>query len=421
MKRLQVKAFGATAIVLTTMLLTGCLKDSGYQRYTMYTPVYKTTAQVRAAIKSDVPTPVTEPGKMYIIGNYIFLAEKLQGIHIIDNTNPANPVNKAYIKIPGCEDMAVKGNTLYADCYTDMMAIDITDPMNVVLKKHIVNLFPDRRWVGNFSVDTNRVITEWIAKDTTIKVNAPQQNFFSQNKLFSMDSRQSFTSLTNSGTTGNTTGQGGSMARFAILNNYLYTVTSSTLNTVNISQPQLPVLNGTVNLGWGIETIYPFQGNLFIGSTTGMQIFSVANPAAPVRQSSFSHARRCDPVIADSIYAFVTLRGGSFCGGFTSQLDVLNVQNVLSPTLLKTYMLTSPAGLSKDGNWLFICDGKDGLKCFDAANVMDIKLHKTIMLPEPYDVICLGGIAIVSAADGLYQYDYSNINDIKLLSKIGLR
>lgn len=211
------------------------------------------------------------------------------------------------------------------------------------------------------------------------------------------------------------------MARFAILNNHMYTVTNTTLNTVNISQPQLPVLSGTVNLGWGIETIYPFQGNLFIGSTTGMQIFSVANPAAPVRLSSFSHARRCDPVIADSIYAFVTLRGGSFCGGFTSQLDVLNVQNVLSPTLLKTYTLTSPTGLSKDGKWLFICDGKDGLKCFDAANVMDIKLHKTIIVPEPYDVICLGGIAIVSAADGLYQYDYSNVNDIKLLSKIGLQ
>jgi len=417
MKKLQLKAFCVFAIAMATLLLTSCLKDTGYHHYTVYTPVYKTTAEVRAAIKSGVPAPVKEPGKMYIIGNYIFLAEKLQGIHIIDNTNPASPINKAYIKIPGCEDMAVIGNTLYADCYTDLMTIDIADPMNVVLKKHIVNLFPDRRDVGAFDVDTNRVITEWVAKDTTIRIAAPQRSFFSENKLFSQDAALSFSRISNGG---NTVAQGGSMARFAILNNYLYTVTSSTLNTVNITQPQLPTFTSSVNLGFGIETIYPFQDKLFIGSTTGMQIFSVAAPAAPVRLSLFSHARRCDPVIVDSIYAYVTLRGGGSCGGPSNELNVVNVQNVLSPTLVKMYPLTSPGGLSKEGHWLFICDGKDGLKCFDAANVMDIKLKKTIVMAEPYDVICTNGKAIVSAKDGLYQYNISNINDIKLLSKIGL-
>ncbi|MES2774453.1 MAG: hypothetical protein V4722_09725 [Bacteroidota bacterium] len=406
-------------IALTSAVLTGCFKDTGYYRYTMYTPVYKTTAEVRAGIKSDAPAAVQEPGKMYIIGNYIFLAEKLRGIHIIDNTNPANPVNKAFIKIPGCEDMAVRGNTLYADCYTDLMTIDITDPMNVVLKKHIVNLFPDRRNVGGFNIDTTRVITEFVAKDTTIRVAAAQERFFSQDKLFSTQSL-SFSGIANSGT-GRSTGQGGSMARFAILNNYLYSVTTSTLNTVNISQPQLPVLNGTIGLGFGIETIYPFQDKLFIGSTTGMLIFSAANPAAPVRLGTFSHARRCDPVIVDSIYAYVTLRGGGACGGPSNELDVINVENLLSPSLVKMYPLNSPGGLSKDGKWLFICDGTAGLKCFDAANVNDIKLQKTITMSEPYDVICVNGLAMVSAKDGLYQYDYSNINDIKLLSKMGLQ
>ena len=416
MKKLQLLAMACVAAA-SSLLFTGCFKDTAYYHYTVYTPVYKTTAEVRAAIKSDVPAPVKEPGKMYIIGNYILLAEKLQGIHIIDNTNPAAPVNKAFIKIPGCEDMAVYGNTLYADCYTDLMAIDITNPANVVLKKHIVNLFPDRRIVGGFTVDTNRVITEFIARDTTVKTQVAEQHFFADNKLFSSQSL----STTGIVSIGATSGQGGSMARFAILNSYLYTVTNTTLNTVNISQPQLPALSGTTNLGWGIETIYPFQDKLFIGSTTGMQIFSVANPTAPLRLSSFAHARRCDPVITDGNYAYVTLRGGGFCGGSSNQLDVVNVQNLLAPVLLKTYMLTSPTGLSKDGNWLFICDGTDGLKCFDATNVNDIKLKKTIAMAEPYDVICTNGKAIVSAKDGLYQYDYSNINDIKLLSRIGLQ
>ncbi|MEO7309865.1 MAG: hypothetical protein ABIX01_05685 [Chitinophagaceae bacterium] len=414
MKKLDFKSLFLCGLALASLILYGCFKDSGYYHYTMYTPVYKTTAQVRASIKSDVPVAVQEPGKMYLIGNYIFLAEKMRGIHIIDNTNPSNPVNKAFIKIPGCEDMAVYGNTLYADCYTDLMSIDITDPMNVVLKKHIVNLFPDRRSVNGFLVDTNQVIIDWIARDTTIRVEAPQQRFFSADKLFSTQNL-SYSSLASS-----STGQGGSLARFAILRNYLYTVTSSSLNTVNISQPQLPTLSGTTSLGFGIETIYPFQDKLFIGATMGMQIFSVANPSAPVRLSSFSHARRCDPVIVDNNYAYVTLRGSGLCGGNSNELDVINVQDLLAPSLVKVYPLTSPGGLSKDGNWLFICDGTDGVKCLDATNVNDIKLKKLIAMPEAYDVICTGGKAIVSAKDGLYQYDYSNINEIRLLSKIGL-
>jgi hypothetical protein len=409
------------AAMVTAILFTGCFKDTAYYKYTMYTPVYQTTEQVRASIKTDAPMAIQAPGKMYIIGNYIYLAERLQGIHILDNTNPSNPINKGFIKVPGCEDLAITGNTLFVDCYTDLFSIDITNPLQAVFKKHLVNLFPERRFINQFSIDTNRVITTWVAKDTTIKTNVPQQTFFQGGKIYAQ-TRQNFSGLFASVSNGvssdsKAAGQGGSMARFAILNNYLYAVTTTNLKTVNISQPQQPVLTSTTDLGWGIETIYPFTDKLFIGSTTGMHIYSVATPATPTKLSIFTHARRCDPVIYDGTYAYVTLKGGGFCGGPSNQLDVVNVQNLLQPTLLKTYPLTSPGGLSKEGNWLFVCDGDNELKCLDATNPNDIKLKKTITMPTPYDVICVGNKAIVSAKDGLYQYDYSNIENIKLLSK----
>ena len=77
-------------------------------------------------------------------------------------------------------------------------------------------------------------------------------------------------------------------------------------------------------------------------------------------------------------------------------------------------------GLSKDGNLLFICDGTDGLKIYNASEVHNLQLIKQFPGVETYDVIAWNKIAIVVAKDGLYQYDYSNANNIHLVSKINI-
>jgi len=169
-----------------------------------------------------------------------------------------------------------------------------------------------------------------------------------------------------------------------------------------------------------IETIYPFKNKLFIGSSSGMFIYDISSSGNPVKQGSFSHVVSCDPVIADDDYAYVTLRSGNSCNGFTNQMEVLDITNINNPSLVKTYPLTNPHGLSKDGNLLFICDGADGLKIYDAKNVSDIKLLKTIDGFIAYDVIAMNGVALVVSTDGLYQYSYGDVNDIQLLSKIQL-
>ena len=129
---------------------------------------------------------------------------------------------------------------------------------------------------------------------------------------------------------------------------------------------------------------------------------------------------RCSLVVDDDSFAYVTLRYGNACQGFTNQLDILQLNNFTNPSLLKSYNLTNPHGLSKDGDVLFICDGTDGLKIYNAGDVSNLKLIKQFTVPETYDVIASNNIALVVAKDGLYQYDYSNINNIHLLSKINI-
>jgi hypothetical protein len=404
-----------------TLLLTACLKDtkSRTYRYSIGRPVMKTSESVRAAIKNDGPQPVVSPGKMYLLGNYIFLAESNEGIHVINNTNPAAPINEAFVHVPGCQDMAASGTALYADCYTDLMTLDISDPKNIYLKTWSPNLFPQRQIVNGYKMDSGKVIVRWIYKDTVVtdkwEINSWWGKKDSQVFVFSNSSTVGGQNKTPSG------GKGGSMARFAIQNQHLYTVSNSSLEVLSISQPFAPKWLKSNALPWGVETIYPFKDKLFIGSNTGLYIFDASNAASPRQAGTFAHARVCDPVIADDNFAYVTLRSGTNCGCPINQLDVVNVANIYAPSLLKSYALKNPHGLDKDGQWLFVCDGTDGLKVLNAASPTAITPVKTIAMAETFDVICYRKIALVSAKDGLYQYDYSDINNITLLSKIGTK
>ncbi|HEY0750025.1 MAG TPA: hypothetical protein VGD26_02650, partial [Chitinophagaceae bacterium] len=287
----------------------------------------KTTAEVRANIKSNAPRDIEQPGKLYIMGSYIFLNEIDRGIHVINNSNPASPQRVAFIDIPGNMDLAVKGTTLYADLYTDLVAIDISNPMNVVLKKVVEGVFPRRYYYSSFMPDSTRIIADWERRDTMV-IEDCGGNWGS----FEMD-RGVFMTLSSNGSSGapsfsSPVGMGGSMARFTITRDRLYTVGDNELDAFNITDATNPNHTSNKPLPWGIETIYPFKDNLFIGSTSGMYIFSISNPDNPVQVGQFAHARSCDPVIADDNYAYVTLRSGSECLGYTNQLDVVAVNNI---------------------------------------------------------------------------------------------
>ena len=424
MKKYQQKiTFIIAAIAM--FFMQGCVKDTCKHTYSYskFTPVYKTVEEVRSNIKSTAPTAIKAPGKLFIIGNYIFLNEIDKGIHVIDNSNPAAPQNVGFINIPGNVDVAVKGNILYADLYTDLVALDITNPLQVVKTAIVDNVFPYRNYSSGFDYNQGKIITDWVKSDTTIVEDCTQAG----NPIWSIDNTAIFTLQSNVGSTasnsfagGAPTGIAGSMARFALVQNVLYTVGQNELKVINISNAASPVVNNTVNLAWGIETIYPFKDKLFIGGNSGMYIYNINNLYSPTQLGTFTHARVCDPVIADDDFAFVTLRNGTLCTGFLNELNVVDISNLMAPVLQKKYDLFNPHGLSKDGNLLFVCDGKAGIKVFDATNRQNLMLKSTIANLDTYDVIAYNGLMIVTAADGLYQFDYSNANNIVQISKLSI-
>jgi hypothetical protein len=283
----------------------------------------------------------------------------------------------------------------------------------VALKKVVESIFPRRYYDSYFRPDSTRIIARWEKRDTTVREKFDISNWSRRGDVFML--------YASAGTSAGSVapyGMGGSMARFAITGDRLYTAGQQNLDVFNIVNPQNPLNSARKSLGWNIETIYPFRNKLFIGSQTGMLVYSINDPDNPVQEGEFGHTRVCDPVIADNRYAYVTLRSGTTCQGFTNELDILDLSTFSSPTLYKTYAMTNPHGLSKDGNTLFICDGEDGLKVYNAGDPLHLQLIKQMAGIETYDVIAFNGNALVVAKDGLYQYDYSDLNNIRLRSRI---
>jgi len=215
---------------------------------------------------------------------------------------------------------------------------------------------------------------------------------------------------------GGAEGQGGSMARFAISGDYLYTVGNNNLSLFDISNPADPQKQKEIPLGWGVETIFPYGNKLFIGTQIGMQILSIENPQEPKHLSQYQHVVSCDPVVTDGRYAYITLSTGTNCRQAVNQLQIVDLQNISNLQLIAQYDMTNPKGLGIDQNTLFVCD--NGLKIYDATNVKALKLKQQFPI-NAYDVIPNNGHLLVIGSDGFYQYSYIN-NDLELLSKIAV-
>jgi len=411
-------------IALLTICLQSCVKDKceGELTYSQFTPVYVTVDDIRKDIQIEAPRALKRPGKMYFIQNYILLNEFREGLHVIDNQDPANPQKLAFIKIPGNMDMAVKGNILYADNYIDLLSIDISDPANAFLHTRTEDVFPSLSLdedLGHLVYYNEEVITDIVPCDHPGWAGG---NWFVDDVVFAAEVDFDNSASTSSGGSTNfgSTGQGGSMARFTLVDSYLYTVTDNGLNSFDISDAINPNLTNNINIGWGIETIYPFGNNLFIGSQSGMFIYGIDNPAVPAYRGEFQHARACDPVVVRDDVAYVTLRGGTPCEGFDNQLDVIDVSNVTNPTLMTTYQMDNPYGLAiTNDEILYVCDGDSGLRVYNAEDPMDLnQIHHESGLPT-YDVIALANdVVLVVGRDGLYQYDAKSPTNLVELSVI---
>jgi hypothetical protein len=217
-------------------------------------------------------------------------------------------------------------------------------------------------------------------------------------------------------------GAGGSTARFTISGNYLYVVDNTNLKTFDISNPvTAPVLKSSTNIGVNIETIFPYQDKLFIGSSASMHIYSLSNPEKPTKQAQTEYTvvrMSCDPVVAKDSTAYATLNTVGRCGGGLSQLVVYNIKDITRPVLQTTRPLIGPYGLGISDSALYVCDGGAGLNVYNIRNTYSPQLVRTITGETFFDVIPYGNILICQVGNGIALYDISTRYQPVFLSKV---
>jgi len=392
-------------------------KDGEYITVKVATPEYMTLEALRSSVEITSPIPIVESGKIYVYNDIVLVNDVDKGIHIIDNSNPENPQKVACIKIKANKDMEIKGDYLYADSLMDLVVFDLSDLNNIKEVTRLKDVFPAYvilPFVEDMVIDygeqgpySDQIIVSWNITEERRRI----EEVNDLNIRFMED-----VALAESNAT---VGQGGSLARFKIVDDILYAVDSHNINLFDIKNLESPEVLGNVYAGFDIETIFNRNNHLFLGSMSGMYIYDISSPATPQFVSEFQHGTACDPVVVDDQYAYITLRAGNFCGALDSSLLIVDISDLYNPELIKSYSMDNPYGLGINEDLLFICDGTSGLKVYNKMDVEELEMIDHFKDINTFDVIPLDDRLLMIGENELFQYNYTE-SGLDLISKFSL-
>ena len=218
---------------------------------------------------------------------------------------------------------------------------------------------------------------------------------------------------------------------------FLYAVNLTELVTFDAQDPSDLVELDRQDIGIGIETLFHHDGILLVGSSEGTYTYTIEPSGIPLRKGQFDYSSLnsdnsgfdipisfCDPVVASGNVAYATLytlnTGESVCGREVevSLLVVMDISDLENPTLITTQNTQSPRGLAVDGDYLYVCNERNGLTVWDVSDPSNPTFVNQVTDITAYDVIVKDGILIVVGGSELIQYDYSNPLELVRLSTI---
>lgn len=395
-------------LVFTLVNTSSCIIGMTYKY--VDEPVFIELEKIKNNIGILPPKEIKNLGKIYTYKNYIFIGEPNFGVHIIDNSNPKDPKNKAFIRIPFNENISIKDDIMYADNLGDILAIDISnlEQINITKKIALSNYnAKERIQIGykNGVIPTYEPLKLENIILTPLLVAPATNNYDSTSSPYSI-------------------GQGGSLATFSIVGNYLYTIAPSKITVFDIKETKNPSKLGDVKVANNrndVETIYAYKDKLFMGARSGAYIYDNKNPQEPTFITKVEHIVNRDPIVVDESTAYVTLNNPSAKVG--NELDVIDLSDIQKARIVKIYPMSNPIGLAIKDKKLFICDGKDGLNIFDAKDPLSINKINTVDVKRPKDIIINdNNQGFVLAEDGVHQYDFTRpTQKIEELSLIKVR
>ncbi len=410
-------------LVASFLLVMNSCRDKNYIIAKANVPIYQEKADWRnTTFELETSSGPAQSGKIYLYNDMLLVVEPYHGVHFYDNANTSSPVLLGWVPILACTDVSVRNNVLYANSYTDLIALDITDLSNLQVVDRIEDAFEFSNYTllpgynPDFPIaeyeNNDEAIIGWAVQETELPT---QTSNYGYESLTTSDALASYSEF------GNSYGIGGSMAQFTLVGDYLYTLIDNELESYELEMDGAMNNTSKVQIQRTCETLFGTQDYLFMGTTSGMLAYDISNPSSPSFTSDIDHVTSCDPVVVSGNRAYITLSAGSGCWG-VNQLEVINIDDVQNPSVISQYSMENPKGLGVESNLLFVCDGTQGVKVFDRTDDQQITTNLLTTLPvtNALDVIPHNKNLIITAEDGVYQFDYQDISNIYQTSHIPL-
>lgn len=403
--------------------------DNGVNYYNSFSVETITLEELQAQISIESARPYGETGKLYFYNNTLFVNESESGLHVLDVTDPSAIEKSKFLQLPGNIDIAIKNNMLYADLYSALVRLDISGLANnqVTLDEVKTAVFDyDPYQVAWELIEAYEVDNDYYSQLEYEELNAIKGlgetvfisgvnyngvrcdcNYILYNDIAFAESSLDGSTMPRSAEVG----QGGSLARFAIIDNYMYGLSQQAIKIFRINEDGSLSNWSSVNVTWGIETLYRLNDYLFIGSTSGMFIYDITDPGNPRFISEYEHLNACDPVVVEGDYAYVTLRStNEWCANNINQLQIVDISNVFEPTQVGSYNMYAPYGLAVRGDYVWVCDAASGIKIVDVSDKTNPRVVQFIEDYDARDVILRGDTAYVITTTGIVVYDITNFD-----------
>jgi hypothetical protein len=324
------------------------------------------------------------PHNIYLYDSLLIISDSSTGIHIYSVKNESSPVFKQRIPLGGNTGIAMKENILFANSFGRILAIRLTSNTTY----EIASIIKEDPYWHSYSDEP----TGWGCGCAS---STPVQPYAS-----------------------GSSGIGGSYAIFAVIDSFLYYLDNSSIITMSISKPDSPVKLNETYLDWSVETLFPTQKYLFIGSRTGMYIFDRSNPSRPVQVGTVTHFKAYDPVVVQDTTAYVTLRTGWNIWPPQDELLMVNIANPAQADTIASKPLATPYGLAVSDSLLYVAQGKNGYSLLNVKDPYAVTVVRSWQSPYARDFIWLDNRLYLMGLMDVRIYDVSDATAPVLLSTI---